>query len=1327
MWPWLSRLFGRQESEPYEGKVYLVTNYSEHRGTVYEPFYVPVQDSFLSRHWTRLLDFFERCFRRKDHDSTVSTEAAADEANRLAFLRGSRRSNFIRTTKYSLLSFLPRVLLFQMTRLGNLIFLGVSFLQLIKEVSDSNGLPTYLIPVVFVVAVCVARELASDLARWRNDREENGRTVHVFRGGKLLKMKQQDICVGDIVKVHAYEYFPSDLVLLNCCDEHGVCNIETKNADGESNVKYKHVVPKLAALFRNDEEAARAQIKIVCEPPSDNLNSFSGMAYYTNDDADELQASRLKLLRSMPSLRGDPAESLPEIGTTIHKVQLHFDQLLLRGTSMVNTQWAYCVAVYVGHQTRLLKGSIGSSRRKNSKLEGVYQRNMFTVMIIMFGCVLISALMGVYWQLTMSADHDYLHVSANSSAWRTFLVTCGSMMLLLAAMIPVDLIILWEVVRMAESWQIRWNPEMVSDGKRAESRSDQLIEDLAHVTHIYTDKTGTLTQNVMTLKALGFGAVGNVSTPRCGEQFWSMYNRQDPEIRKMLREFVLVGSLCHSVVIRKVNGEEIKRRPERVLKTVDGATRLVAIDNVPVEYDAASPDELALLNGIAELGCVFTNRRTVTEIDISLVTPEAQKLMLSTEDYELWLSSKEDGYVPALRFTILDAVAFDSSRKCMSVVVQGGDGRILTLCKGADSALLSLLRSTQHIKVSDIQEQLHDFATVGLRTLVFAVRELSAPEYQAWHESYATALLAGESRDDAVANVVADMERDMKLVGCSGIEDLLQEDVGDVIRDLKEAGILIWVLTGDKLETALSIGRSTNIVDDDTCNAVLSDPDPHVVSSEIAMHILNCVGPSRMGSKSELPVVRSVFCNICAVEVPEPQQRRRRSSAPEFSKFCVTVTGEVLQTVYADEELKAQFFRLAQLAGVVIACRMTHKQKFLLTRDNSKLNAYGTSLAIGDGANDVDMILAADVGVGIDGREGHQACRSADFTIAQFRFLRQLLFVHGREALRKNKFLLYFCIFRNFSFSFVNVIYNFQTGFSGVSVFNTWSKQVINLFFTSFPLMFYVILDREVPHTLLTRYPILYNTWSTKPVNQLVRYLLRSLGSNWLSKRWHRRLEHRRGVYDPVTFWSYLLAALWLSVFEVLIILSFTDTTDVNCRDGSPLNLGFSLFSQAMYVHHVLAVNGIVCLVSKSWYWLNHFSVWGETAIMIICWIIVSLVPAFAFVPEAHVFLGTFETLHSSLAYYGAIILSLVVTLFPFWGYLFYTAVFNQSLENRIAIALKRGTFNGISLSRRNSVAYIANAVVPRVAPPSGFAFAIDQGDALMALIQRTIHKIFMN
>ncbi|EDO08321.1 phospholipid-translocating P-type ATPase flippase family protein [Babesia bovis T2Bo] len=1324
MWLWLRQLFRRKESKKCDGKVYLVTNYSEYQGTVFEPSYVPIDDSFLSKQWRRFTEYFSCVFRSGIKGSDNSDEAAADEANRLAFLRGSRSSNFIKTTKYSWLTFLPRVIFFQITRIGNMIFLGVSFLQLIDDVSDSNGIPTYLIPVVFVIVVCLLRELASDLARWRHDEKENGRLVHVFRGGKLVKMKQRDIRVGDIVKVYAYEYFPSDLVLLNCCDKHGVCNIETKNADGESNVKYKHVVPELAALFQNDEDAARTQIKIVCEPPSDDLSSFYGVAYYSNEDVHSIQTQRLERIQDLRSqYGGNLRSSVSSIDVNIKTVNLQFDQLLLRGTSMVNTEWAYCVAVYVGKETRLLKGSVGTSKRKSSKLEDIYQRNLFVVMMILVVSVFLSALLGVYWLLRVSTSHGYLHVRPQSSFMRTFFVTMGSMLLLLAAMIPVDLIILWEIVRMVESKQINWNTTMVSDGKRAVSRSDQLIEDLAHITHIYTDKTGTLTQNVMSLKALGFGNLGLLRHPKWEHYFWDFYSSTDPSLRSSLREFVLVASVCHSVVIRK-GSETVIEKDEITLKSVNGKPRLLAVRYDPVEYDAASPDELALVVGMSKVGCVFTNRRTITEIDISLVTPEAQKLVLSEEEFALWDAIAADGTVPVLRFFIREALAFDSNRKCMSVVIEDTNGEILVLNKGADSAMVRMLHDEQQISWASMEEHLSKFATIGLRTLVCAVRHMDLAEYELWHMKYNEVLMSGGGRDTSINDVMSNLESNLKLVGCTGIEDLLQVEVGSVISDLKKAGIVIWVLTGDKLETAISIGHSTNMLNDDTLNAVLDNPDPAIVSRDLDGHLLNCLGATKL-QNPELdlhvtsPAVLPKYSTECVVGSQSSE------IAQEFTQFCVTITGDVLQTIYSCRVLKHRFFRLAQYATVVIACRMTHKQKCQLTRDNTSFNIHSTSLAIGDGANDVDMILTANVGVGIDGREGHQACQSADFIISEFRFLRQLLFVHGREALRKNTFLLYFCIFRNFSYSFVNVIYNFYTGFSGVSVFNTWSKQITNLFFTSIPLMFYVILDRQVPHELLTRYPILYNTWSLKPVNNFLRGLIRPFGSNWLVKRLRKRLEERRGVHDPLNFWGFILAALWLSIFETLIILKLTDTTDFSLLDGRPQTFGFNLFSQTMYVHHILAVNAIVCLVSKTWFWPNHFFIWGETLTLIIFWVIVSLVPAFAFVPEAHVFYGTFESLHTSIIYYGVILLTLVVSLFPFWGYLYYTAVFNPSLEDRIALQLKQGTFNGIVPSLHNSVAYVANEKINRSNLESGFAFAIEQRDALMVIIQRTIHKMF--
>lgn len=195
-----------------------------------------------------------------------------------------------------------------------------------------------------------------------------------------------------------------------------------------------------------------------------------------------------------------------------------------------------------------------------------------------------------------------------------------------------------------------------------------------------------------------------------------------------------------------------------------------------------------------------------------------------------------------------------------------------------------------------------------------------------------------------------------------------------------------------------------------------------------------------------------------------------------YSQFSITITGEALDVIMKDKILKIKFYTLARSASTLIACRVTPKQKSLLVKENSAFNPRGTSLAIGDGANDVGMILMANVGVGIAGKEGLQAARSSDFTISEFKYLKKLLFVHGRESLRRNSFLVYFCIFRNVSFCLCSMILIFWTGYSAIDAWNPWTKQIINIAFTSLPVIFFVALDKQLPHNILLNNPLLYET-----------------------------------------------------------------------------------------------------------------------------------------------------------------------------------------------------------------------------------------------------------
>ncbi|KAK2196475.1 bifunctional P-type ATPase [Babesia duncani] len=1310
-----------------EGKVYLITNYNKYEGTMFEPNYLPPEETFWSRFvawwihlWTLITNLCS-CMR----SSVNKTQGdAASERNRYDFLRGVRPCNVIKTSKYTLLSFLPRVLFFQMTRVANLFFIAISFLQLNLEVSDSNGIPTYIIPVVFVLIVCLARDMVEDLARWRCDEEENSRPVKVFRNGKLQDLKLRDICLGDIVKVHAYEYFPSDLVLLNCSDEQGVCNIETKNADGESNVKYKYVNQELAKLIKNDEDAARIQIKIICEPPSDSLHSFHGNAYFSSEPICDLQKRRLTAYRELRSTRKVSSfEQDAPVNIKFNTVTLSMDQLLLRGTSMVNTEWAYCVAVYVGQKTRLLKGSISESRRKLSKLERLYQRILIIVVAIMSLCVVFCAIGSVIWTLVESEKHGYLNLVKSGSATYTFLVTVGSCLLLLSAMIPVDLIMIWEFVRVFQGRQISWSNDMISsvDGSRAVSKSDHLVEELGNVTHIYSDKTGTLTQNKMELVQLGFGQLGSFNSGNLINGFKEMCKTEDKDTFELLRKFMLVVAVCHSVVLRSKDesnssdsGDSNTSTPKssspptsRVLKSVNGVARLSMVEHVEeCQYDAASPDELALVQFSQAVGCIFTSRPRLTEIELTLTTPEMQRLLLTRDELELVRCNMESNLFPAIRIVIKDVLQFDSDRKRMSVVIEDPQGDILCLSKGADSAMLVPVCDWQILMIDELRKQLSESANEGLRTLIFGCRPLPLSEYEKWHDGYLSAMQLSSNRQEQVSRWIYEIERNYEILCTSGIEDRLQEQVTEVLRDLQLAGIVVWVITGDKLETVLSISRSTGLLTEDVCNAIIDHTDPKKMEKVLKEHIENCKRGLQLMHNSDW---RSMSIKTRMLTPPStkvslaPRSMSATTLLPEankYDKFAVTVTGEALDVIYSSEELKQCFFRLAKYASTVIACRVTHKQKAQLVSDNSKYNLNSTSLAIGDGANDVGMILAADVGVGIMGKEGMQASRSADFAIGEFRILRELLFVHGREALRKNMFLLYFCVFRNFSFSFMNVVYGFFCGFSGVSVFNTWSKQIINLCFTSFPLTVFAIMDRQLPFWVLRRYPSLYSSRTLRPINKLIRRILKPISDAWF-------LEPS-GIHDPLDFWGFMICGLWLSIFETILLLKTCGSTFYSLFDGSALHFNFGMFSHVIYVHHVLAVNGIVCFMTNIWFWQSHVLLWLETISLIIMWGASSVIQAFTTVPEAHIFYGSFETMHATIVPILAILISLVVTLSPFWGLLYYSAIFNPPCEQKISLQLKRGEFTGIEANSRPSVSYIVKEPIASTTVDRGFCFSAD-------------------
>eukprot|EP00915_Cephaloidophora_sp_WS-2016_P004417 GHVH01005925.1.p1 GENE.GHVH01005925.1~~GHVH01005925.1.p1 ORF type:complete len:1631 (-),score=239.77 GHVH01005925.1:86-4978(-) len=641
-------------------------------------------------------------------------------------------------------------------------------------------------------------------------------------------------------------------------------------------------------------------------------------------------------------------------------------------------------------------------------------------------------------------------------------------------------------------------------------------------------------------------------------------------------------------------------------------------------FDASSPDELALVCGAKQFGVEFVGR-SPNDVCVALTDVVALEAFGSNkfkEKYRKFSESPDncdclgDAFddvndstskgmcqLPAIVFPLIDILEFDNDRKKMSVVIRDEEGNIRLLTKGADS---SMLESAVPKNRARMIKNLRSMSQEGLRTLVYGQRIMTNAEWTDYERKLLMARNCSPDQQEARwQEVVAQIESEIEIIGCTGINDRLQDNCPETIADIKAAGINLWVLTGDKIETAISIGNSCNLLTQDTYNCIvlgetiqevtieLNNAITYILAGKMASgevdEVSRFISKKKGKGKRSQPVTLEDFINFVnftelkggvthgganfrvedmeAVNVDQvvnfaeqyidafdtdktksketkskdatkfnlfggltrrkndadateisstsssdsdetnvsqgslihspdeyyeyqqmqsikgKAQKEAKQGLVKYSSIALTVSGSSLDLVFHNEKVTNLFFALANLCSVVIACRVTPAQKaqvVTLTKQyfsNIDGNSF-RSLAIGDGANDVNMILTADVGIGIRGLEGLQASQNADISIAKFMFLKNLLFVHGHEAVRKNSLMIYHTLWKNIVFGSVCFWYAFSSLYSAVDVFNAWLKQLFNLFFTAGPIMFYVWFDTYLPYHIMMSNPRMYPIYS---------------------------------------------------------------------------------------------------------------------------------------------------------------------------------------------------------------------------------------------------------
>uniref|UniRef100_A0A6Q2ZL42 Phospholipid-transporting ATPase n=1 Tax=Esox lucius TaxID=8010 RepID=A0A6Q2ZL42_ESOLU len=1127
--------------------------------------------------------------------------------------------NRIRTTKYSLLTFIPMNLFQQFHRTANLYFLFLVMLNWVPVVEAFQKEIT-MIPLVVVLIVIAIKDALEDYRRYRFDQKINNNIASVYSGKHQTYVDQhwQEVRVGDFVRLSCNEIIPADMLLLYSSDPHGVCYIETANLDGETNLKQREVVRDLPQQC-SELTPENFHGRIECENPNNDLSRFRGYVEH-------------------------PSKV---------RVGLHNNNLLLRSCTVRNTETVIGIVVYAGHETKAMMNNSGP-RYKRSKLERRLNVDVLWSVVLLVIMCLTTAIGHGLW-LSNLKEAPFLITDSVSPALAGFYLF-WTMIIVLQVLIPISLYVSVEVVKLGQIFFIQNDKDFYNENldSRIQCRALNITEDLGQIQYLFSDKTGTLTENKMVFRRC---TIAGVEYPHeeNGEKSNEKHVAPDRLLVQKLNclssplfllrdasmeltyivDFFMALAICNTVVVSSPN------QPRHVVCNIVpevSPTKLKSLDEIKMlfqrfglpRFSALSPPhntgsprsftrkyftrrkatsfrsgELGSWKGIED-NMVPLNVGDMSRLEISngeqgsagepgadeliyeAESPDEAALVHAARAYGCTLRGRSVEHLlvelpgmGSLAVRLLHILPFDSTRKRMSVVVRHPlTNQVVVYTKGADSVIMDLAESPKSAERSDsmqghirkqTQKHLDDYAREGLRTLCIAKKVLEEEEYEVWLKHQVFAETSIENREELLMESALRLETNITLLGATGIVDRLQEEVPETIEALQKAGVKVWVLTGDKQETAINIA----------CACRLLRSTDHLLTA-------NC------GSKVDVILLFYITSS--------PFKFRSRHPYICFPNPGL-VYGCTLDFALQDD-LKDNFLELSQHCRAVICCRSTPLQKSQVVRlVRDKLRVM--TLAIGDGANDVSMIQVADVGVGISGQEGMQAVMSSDFAISRFKHLRKLLLVHGHWCYSRLANMILYFFYKNVMYVNLLFWYQFFCGFSGNVMTNSWVLIFFNLLFTSAPPLLYGILDKDVSADTLMKLPELYKS-----------------GQN--SK-----------AYLPSTFWLTMLDALYQSLVCFFIPYFALNGSDADLLSfGSPINASALLI---ILLHQVIE--------SHSLTWLHAVVLVGSALFYFSFTLVFSMVCVTCSPPSNP--LGVDKLQMSEMHFYGVCALTTVLALIP--------------------------------------------------------------------------------
>lgn len=768
--------------------------------------------------------------------------------------------NKVKTSKYEWWNFLPKFLLEEFdpkTKFANCYFLVVCGLQVVPQITNTNQYPTTLIPLLGVLIVAGVLKALEDIERHKADKAANSSLTEILdrTSGEFVTRRWSEVQVGDYVRVKSRHVLPADVLIVQVWEPNpelpkGSCYVETKSLDGETNLKHRGVLPALLGKVTSEKSLQQLRGKVIMEHPNSLIDHFTGVLEISS-------ASLTALDIAIPNLTS--SSSSPA------RIPISPGNVILRGCVLRSTDFMVGLVLNTGHDVKIMQSKV-ASKVKSSKLEHLATLQLICVIaLLLFLCLCISVgqyNFNQYWDI-----RSFWYLDWKASAGANFVTRFFSTLLLHSSFVPVALYVSMALLRFGQAFFMQWDLNMYYEEKDLPMtvRTMNLNEELGQITHIFSDKTGTLTSNNMNFRKASIQGVSyGKGITEIGKAAWRLQGKSIPVEMLEAEELASRSTTPHvsfycpdfdrdyqsnfSEALRQGNYMTSDQDKPRINGKTHSSGKLSTTgiemtasssnrdtNRRPPSSAVTSPSSVSLQREkirdfyrfLSVCHEVIPERLETGDVKLSAPNPDDEALVCAAAYFGYEFKDRRDRFAVIydeeadanIEIEILYTIPFTSARKRMSVIIRDIDHKIKIITKGADAMILSRSDPNDVDMIRITSEHVNQYSAEGLRCLMVAMAVIEEENFQGWSKHYDEANTdlselekkkRGEENDIEVLEDL--IERSLHVIGATGIEDRLQEGVPETIETLLAAGFKVWILTGDKEETAINIGVACNLL-----------------------------------------------------------------------------------------------------------------------------------------------------------------------------------------------------------------------------------------------------------------------------------------------------------------------------------------------------------------------------------------------------------------------------------------------------------------------------------------------------------------------------------